>query len=76
MEDARAMRLSFATAAFALALAAPSASAPLPVDPAARPAQLVQLPDGRIGVPVDEDSGTVGGTDHVDNLHNHLLLVQ
>jgi hypothetical protein len=36
----------------------------------------VQLPDGRIGVPVDEDSGTVGGTDHVDNLHNHLLLVQ
>lgn len=47
MEDARAMRLSFATAAFALALAAPSASAPLPVAPAARPAQLVQLPDGR-----------------------------
>jgi prepilin-type N-terminal cleavage/methylation domain-containing protein len=30
----------------------------------------------RIGSPVDEQNDVPGGSDYVDNLHNHLLLVQ
>jgi len=30
----------------------------------------------RIGSPVDEQTDQVGGYDYVDNIHNHLLLVQ
>lgn len=30
----------------------------------------------QIGSPVDETTDQVGGADYVDNLHNHLLLVQ
>lgn len=41
------MRLSLSAFAVALALAAPSASAPINDDPAARPALVAQLPDGR-----------------------------